>query len=70
LSNVLNHLLKFLSDYNTEAIDFLEREEEVFTATELRIDYDTITEALNIYDFEKAVSIVEQTAKKYNIDLG
>jgi len=70
LSDTLKQLTKFLSEYNTESIDILEREEGVFATPDLKLDYDIITAALDVYDFAKAVTIVAQTAKKYNIDLG
>jgi PAS domain S-box-containing protein len=70
LAKTLNQLIKLLAQYDTEVKDVLEERQAVFAPTDLRVHYESLTAALDSYDFAKAVTIIESTAKKYNIELG
>lgn len=54
-------LEKLIEDYNTEALDYLEKSADIFQQYEVKNRYQEIYRALEKYDFPTALSTVQET---------
>ncbi|MFH0784250.1 MAG: transporter substrate-binding domain-containing protein [Pseudomonadota bacterium] len=64
ITEVLKHLLTLLSDYNTDAADYLNSKETLFARSGLTPEFKRILRAIDRYDFTEAVTTVEEITDK------
>ncbi|MGI9568202.1 MAG: hypothetical protein ACR2PH_00280, partial [Desulfobulbia bacterium] len=69
LAGVLKHLHALLNDFNADAGEYLENNEALFKKGALQLEWKSIHDALEKYDFTKAAAIIGKITEKLNITL-
>jgi hypothetical protein len=69
LTTAIRRLHTLLSGYDTEAVDYLEGQEQLFKSAQLMPEFKKLQQALDKYDFGMAITIIETAARKMSIAL-
>jgi PAS domain S-box-containing protein len=69
LTTAIRRLHTLLSGYDTEAVEYLEGQEQLFKSAQLMPEFKKLQQALDKYDFGMAITIIETAARKMSIAL-